>query len=75
MENEKKQNEIPAFSSPHFDYYFGMTLRDYFANSAMQTILKHQLERGLHLTEKAFDETVSNISYMVADSMLKQREP
>lgn len=53
----------------------GMTLRDYFANSAMQTILKHSLERGLHTTTdiKAYDST-SAVAYSVADAMLKQRE-
>jgi hypothetical protein len=52
----------------------GMTLRDYFANSAMQTILKHKLEKGM-TTEKGFAEAVITVvSYEVADAMLKQRE-
>jgi len=52
----------------------GMTLRDYFANSIMQSYVKEHLEL---LRENKFGYTVSDMaesSYLIADAMLKQRE-
>lgn len=77
MENteNKKINNLFAFPSFGND---GMTLRDYFANSAMQANLASpelmavvsikQIEDG-----SAFD-AVARVSYKIADAMLKQRE-
>jgi len=52
----------------------GMTLRDYFANSAMQSLIpliKSENEgQDIDLIEKH----ISKMSYGLADKMLKQRE-
>lgn len=49
----------------------GMTLRDYFANSAMQGILSgDEISRAGRKTS----EQIAERSYSLADAMLKQRE-
>jgi len=71
-----KQTGGPAF--PGFDYISqdgrknpdGMTLRDYFAAKAMQTILADDPE--YHQKYKFFD--LADFSYRCADAMLKERE-
>ena len=45
----------------------GMTLRDYFANSAMQGILSNSGVAGSY-------STLSEMAYNIADALLKQRE-
>jgi hypothetical protein len=52
----------------------GATLRDYFANSAMQVILKHRLSKEMTMCREAFETHITQQSYDVADAMLKQRE-
>ena len=55
---------------------YGMTLRDYFAAKAMQTILASQYEDGIYVGDLDSDsEDVCAISaYKMADAMLKARE-
>ena len=50
----------------------GMTLRDYFANSAMQVVLT-KFNRFFTTDESEFDG-IAKASYRIADAMLKQRE-
>ena len=59
----------------------GMTLRDYFANSAMQASITNQtMWENLIKDCKAFGEGLTTLEYMakeyydIADAMLKQRE-
>lgn len=49
----------------------GMTLRDYFANSAMQGLLSNST---FNATLPKDSEDVARIAYKIADAMLKQRE-
>jgi hypothetical protein len=51
----------------------GMTLRDYFAAKAMQTLLSSEYtsQHGLH---EGWMGALAYESYMVADAMLKARE-
>jgi hypothetical protein len=53
--------------------YSGMTLRDYFAAKAMQSIVSALASQGL-LTEPESAGPVANASYLMADAMLKARE-
>jgi hypothetical protein len=63
----------PAFPTPRYErgdmYSLGMTLRDYFAANAMQSILDR--EHGRSTTTLEF---VGNYAYQYADAMLKARE-
>ena len=87
MENKKPNNPI-AFPRTAFDKngqlttqypeYEGMTLRDYFANSAMQgmfneTILKWS-DDVVKSTDKSRSQWFAEQAYNFADAMLKQRE-
>jgi hypothetical protein len=57
----------PAFPTEHTDtsgLYDGMTLRDYFAAKAMQTLAEKYSHEG----------DVSRNAYKLADAMLKARE-
>lgn len=63
-----KPNNPNAFPS---DYSFGMTLRDYFAANAMQSILQNP--SYTHWTKERF-LGVAIDAYAIADAMLKQRE-
>lgn len=49
----------------------GMNLRDYFANSAMQGICVNAGRNGYSFGNV---EQIAELSYMMADAMLKQRE-
>lgn len=51
----------------------GMTLRDYFASSAMQGIIASTEGIGLEINERHIEIVVIK-AYMYADTMLKQRE-
>ena len=80
MESENKKPSNPS-AFPQTDYssiqevdFKGMTLRDYFANSAMQSYVKEHLEL---LRENKYGYTVNDMcesAYLFADAMLKQRE-
>lgn len=73
MTEEEFMRNLPAF--PH-EYRFGMTLRDYFAAKAMQGLIASPrmplpaAQGGLDVT----DVMVAELSYKMADAMLKARE-
>ncbi len=52
----------------------GMTLRDYFAARAMQSLTQHFLTEELHLTDNDWMSGVAMDAYTMADAMLKERE-
>ena len=65
---------IPAFPAMHFDLAeneHGMTLRDYFAAKAMQTMAQG---KGAANLEQGGYTAVSMMAYRMADAMLKARE-
>jgi hypothetical protein len=75
-ENEKKPENIKAFPMyyGHDRVQQGMTLRDYFANSAMQSIVGGGLNvKNEEAILEAYDYVAKN-AYLFADAMLKQRE-
>jgi hypothetical protein len=59
----------PAF--PFGTAYSGMTLRDYFAAKAMQSMVQG---RGAANLEQGGYTAVSMMAYRMADAMLKARE-
>jgi hypothetical protein len=61
---KKEENAFPAL---HLDAHQGMSLRDYFAAKAMQGITNN-------ITSSHSWEYISEVSYLIADAMLKQRE-
>ena len=69
----------PAFPTEVWDaegmpqHTEGMTLRDYFAAKAMQTLLgsEYTSEHGLH---EGWMGALAHESYMVADAMMKARQ-
>jgi hypothetical protein len=79
-------NNPQAFPRPHsvddvdgdlsYPAHAGMTLRDYFAAKAMQTILTSQYEDGIYVGDSDNDSehVCANSAYMMADAMLKARE-
>jgi hypothetical protein len=75
---EKHMNE-PAFPNEGFNGwgkpFEGMTLRDYFAAKAMQTILASQYEDGIYVGDLDNDseDVCANSAYIMADAMLKAR--
>ena len=62
-----KGKYVPKFST-------GMDLRDYFAAKAMPIILKDWYEDGLFCGDDGNAEHIANISYLVADAMMKARD-
>lgn len=81
MEENKKPNNPFAFPySDSLNGYVqdGMTLRDYFANSAMQGIISSQtVMRSIGMSNDIIGGQIEGIcieSYSIADAMLKQRE-
>jgi hypothetical protein len=50
------------------DFQRGMTLRDYFAAKAMQSVMVGEGYRMYHTPED-----LAQLSYLMADAMLKQR--
>jgi hypothetical protein len=71
--SDTKNNGGPAFPSDYglnFSEKQGMTLRDYFAAKAMQSLITFMLENLS--ADKA--EDVPEIAYDFADAMLKARE-
>ena len=64
----------PAFPAAHFDladHEHGMTLRDYFAAKAMQAEIVGN--EGISYRDE-FLKAVADISYRMADEMLKARK-
>lgn len=70
IKNEKPENPsaFPLLSPIDKIMNEGMTLRDYFANSAMQGMCVEAVKTGL------LKNQIAEISYSLADAMLKQRE-
>ena len=87
-EQEKKPSNPSAFPEPYandpnsaISHTKGMTLRDYFANSAMQGIISNEELRVKILMdnkdgreENSVNKDISVLSYSLADAMLKARE-
>lgn len=84
---ENKLNNPSAFPNPKRNCLpisqDGMTLRDYFANSAMQAIISNStlMQQFTKVFEslakdkrKDFEVAISDTAYCYADAMLKQRE-
>jgi len=76
IEENKKPENPQAFAFGYgTDNYDrsqeGMSLRDYFANSAMQGICVNAGRNGVNFKEH---EAISIMAYNIADAMLKQRE-
>jgi len=76
MEKEQPRNP-PAFPNVNTHERSGMTLRDYFASKAIQSILINSNENikdgttDSHYSQLCF---LAKEAYDVADAMLKQRE-
>jgi hypothetical protein len=85
-EQEKKPINPNAFPISEADYdryslelppWTGMTLRDYFANSAMQSLISRLGGSPLISLGRDGDSTIELLSkdaYAISDAMLKQRE-
>ena len=74
MEENKKPSNPEAFPvlDPNGSFWNpGMSLRDYFANSAMQGIMSSGFAEPVQ--QYHFDN-IAEDSYKIADAMLKQRE-
>lgn len=67
-----------AFSSTDLQtvHFNGVTLRDYFANSAMQGLISNTEWMKVYKNEKYLMQLniASEVAYKYADAMLKQRE-
>lgn len=76
---DKKPNNPQAFAMGYgTDNYNvdqpGMTLRDYFANSAMiENMRRSYSGNDNHIANSQY-EIIAKYSYAIADEMLKQRE-
>jgi hypothetical protein len=51
----------------------GMSLRDYFANSAMQGLMSME-NKGTYGTLEECYQKIAETSYAIADAMLKERQ-
>lgn len=65
-----------ALEQENSSYYYekGMTLRDYFANSAMQAYIADHLQYKREGKNGWTVEDMTDSAYVIADAMLKQRE-
>ena len=77
-ENKKPQNPSAfplALNNDRTDFEQGMTLRDYFANSAMQGLLsnENEIQRAVKKSTDV-NSVIASISYALADAMLKVRQ-
>ena len=57
-----------AFPNPYYKNVYGMTLRDYFAAKAMTGLLTAEI------VGEYTNEHIANISFLIADAMMKARE-
>mgnify|MGYP003348789876 FL=1 len=75
-----KNDGGPAFPRPgDFNPQIGMTLRDYFAAKAMQSILRHydavtSFEEDEVNDPEGMPSLIAKDAYIMADAMLKARE-
>jgi len=69
MTQTEKPENPSAFPALHLNGHEGMTLRDYFAAKAMQGHLSSSNYRP-----ETSHTLLAELSYKVADAMLKQRE-
>ena len=77
-ENKKPQNPnaFPTrteYEDPTNPIYSGMTLRDYFADSASKVISIHKDRNFTESTDSDYDDWAKKC-YKRADALLKQRE-
>jgi hypothetical protein len=75
MKKEEKPKNIDAFPCDNkSEGYRGMSLRDYFAAKAMEGFISTfgKTQNTSNVLELADD--ISEMSYSIADEMLKQRE-
>jgi len=73
---DKKETGGPAFPEEfQNDFESGMTLRDYFAAKAMPEVVKFLLSQGKFLGENYpnNNSVAAGTSYIIADSMIKER--
>ena len=79
MEKNKKPQNLNAFPTrteyedPTNPIYSGMTLRDYFAAKAMQSLIVNA-EKWNYSSYSNIPKSVAKDSFILADEMLKQRE-
>lgn len=67
----KEKNSGPAFPTQGYE---GLTVRDYFAAKAMQGWLASYPESNQHPVATHHENMVAELSYLMADAMLKARE-
>jgi len=70
---KKQIMDTQAFPNPHRTDMTGMTLRDYFAAQAMQSLTRRLFAYEV-LESKHYAEDVSKAAFQMADAMLKARE-
>ena len=66
-------NNPQAFPNPHLRDDSGITMRDYFAAKAMQSILYADRTMGL-VGVNLYEHRCAEDAYKVADAMMKARE-
>jgi hypothetical protein len=77
MEENKKLQNPAAFPRPQYEdtaNRSGMSLRDYFANSAMQGICADGHTFWDNSSIQGEPKNIAKLSFEIADAMLKQRE-
>lgn len=67
----KENNGGPAYPTQGYE---GLTVRDYFAAKAMQGWLASYPESNQHPVVTHHENMVAELSYLMADAMLKARE-
>ncbi|ROE12657.1 hypothetical protein C4Z00_000070 [Klebsiella pneumoniae subsp. pneumoniae] len=67
----KENNGGPAYPTQGYE---GLTVRDYFAAKAMQGWLASYPESNQHPVATHRENMVAELSYLMADAMLKARE-
>ncbi|KAA1718407.1 hypothetical protein VKY16_14185 [Klebsiella variicola] len=67
----KENNGGPAYPTQGYE---GLTLRDYFAGQAMQGWLASYPESNQYPVATHHENMVAELSYLMADAMLKARE-
>ncbi|HHG0625402.1 TPA: hypothetical protein ACPUGO_004693 [Klebsiella pneumoniae] len=67
----KENNGGPAYPTQGYE---GLTVRDYFAAKAMQGWLASYPESNQHPAATHHENMVAELSYLMADAMLKARE-